>query len=88
MTNPSWFSILAWLHGAFYFLTGIWPIISIDTFQRVTGPKTDLWLVRTIGAVLAVIGLALGVAGYRDSPTPEIMVLALGAAAALNESPK
>ena len=86
MTDPSWFSILAWLHGGFYFFTGIWPIISIDTFQRVTGPKTDLWLVRTVGAVLAVIGLALAVAGYRDSPTPEVILLAVGAAAALTRS--
>lgn len=28
--------------GGFYFLTGIWPIISIGTFQMITGPKNDL----------------------------------------------
>ncbi|HKB37693.1 MAG TPA: hypothetical protein VKD72_14695, partial [Gemmataceae bacterium] len=24
---------------------GVWPLVNIDTFQLVTGPKTDLWLV-------------------------------------------
>jgi hypothetical protein len=39
--------------GIFYLLTGIWPLVSTNTFQKVTGPKQDLWLVRTAGVWIA-----------------------------------
>ena len=45
--------------GLFYFLTGVWALVSIDTFQKVTGPKTDLWLVKTVGVLFRVIGIGL-----------------------------
>src|SRR5947209_20610107 len=32
---------LLWLQGAYYLATGGWPLISIETFQAVTGKKTD-----------------------------------------------
>jgi hypothetical protein len=35
-------------------MTGLWPLVSIGTFQQVTGPKTDLWLVKTVGVLIAV----------------------------------
>lgn len=74
---------LAILQGIFYFATGVWPILSIRTFQMVTGPKTDLWLVKTVGALIAVIGLFLTAAGLHDRVTSEIVWLAAGSAAAL-----
>lgn len=77
------FTVLAVLHGVFYFLTGVWPLLSIDSFQRVTGPKRDLWLVQTVGVVIAVIGVTLTVAGFRNAPSVEVVVLAVGAALAL-----
>ena len=33
---------VALVQGIFYFLTGIWPLLSMETFLKVTGPKTDL----------------------------------------------
>jgi hypothetical protein len=44
---------LAARQGVYYLLTGVWPLPSIGSFQRVTGPKTDLWLVRTVGVLVA-----------------------------------
>lgn len=44
---------LAFLQGTYYLLTGVWPFASMGTFLAVTGPKTDLWLVRTVGALVA-----------------------------------
>ena len=32
---------LAYAQGGFYLVTGIWPLVSIGSFQRVTGPKVD-----------------------------------------------
>lgn len=66
--------------GAFYVATGIWPILSRRTFEAVTGPKKDFWLVKTVGVMFTVIGGALLVAGQRKRVTPEIA--GLGAATA------
>jgi hypothetical protein len=68
--------------AAYYLVTGIWPVISVRTFEAVTGPKTDGWLVRTVGLLAAVIGAAIGVAARRGQRTPELLVLAFGSALA------
>lgn len=30
------------VQGTFYLATGIWPLVHIESFVAVTGPKTDL----------------------------------------------
>ncbi len=77
------FTALLWMQGLYYFLTGIWPLVSIKTFQRVTGPKTDLWLVRTVGVLITAIAAALLVAAWRRQNSPEAAVLAIASALAL-----
>ena len=67
--------------GGFYLLTGIWPLVSLETFELVTGPKTDDWLVQTVGVLAAVIGLALLIGARRARPSLETS--ALGSLAAL-----
>ena len=74
---------LSLAQGAYYVITGVWPLVSIGTFQKVTGPKTDLWLVKTVGVVVGVIGGVLAVAGLRRQTAPEIPLLAVGSAAGL-----
>ena len=69
--------------GIFYLATGLWPVLHRSSFERVTGPKTDFWLVRTVGAVLATVGAAMLVGAARGTATPETRVLAVGGAAAL-----
>lgn len=77
-------SLLAALsQGIFYVLTGMWPIVSIESFQLVTGPKHDLWLVKTVGAILSVIGTTLIIAGIRQEPMLSTAVLAIGSAVVL-----
>ncbi|MFS6749762.1 hypothetical protein, partial [Staphylococcus aureus] len=83
MDRTTLFRTLSLTQGAYFLVTGIWPLISIRTFMRVTGPKTDLWLVKTVGAVVGVIGAVLTVAGARRQTAPEIPLLAVGSAAAL-----
>mgnify|MGYP003293179536 CR=1 FL=1 len=46
--------------GGFYVLSGVWPLVSMRTFELVTGPKTDDWLVRMVGLLAAVIGALAG----------------------------
>lgn len=57
---------LAKAHGWFNVVSGTWPLVSMGTFERVTGPKVDRWLVRTVSGLLVSTGLAQLVAG--DSP--------------------
>jgi hypothetical protein len=33
--------LVALVQGTYFFVTGIWPILSMNTFLKVTGPKTD-----------------------------------------------
>jgi hypothetical protein len=77
------YSLLSWGQAVYYVVTGLWAIVSIGTFQKVTGPKTDTWLVKTVGVLIIVIGGVLGLAGRRGEPVPEVPVLAVGSAAGL-----
>jgi hypothetical protein len=74
---------LAVIQGVFYLATGIWPLVDIASFQVITGPKTDLWLVKTVGVLVTVIGAVLLVAGRRRRITEEIVLLAAGSALGL-----
>src|SRR5690554_6350599 len=38
--------------GIYYLITALWPLISIKTFELVTGPKVDKWLVYTVSCLL------------------------------------
>jgi len=83
---------ICWTQGIYYLLTGIWPIVSIETFQMVSGRKTDHlvtgseadhWLVNTVAALVIAIGVALLFAARRGRGQGEILVLGLGSAIAL-----
>lgn len=71
------------IQGAYYAVTGIWPVVHYRSFAAVTGPKRDVWLVRTVGLVVLGIGIAVGLAGWRGHVTLEIAILAIYSAAAL-----
>lgn len=74
---------LALAQGVFFFVTGVWPLLHLGSFLAVTGPKTDLWLVQTVGALLAVFGAVLVRVARRGHLTPEWRLLAAGFAATL-----
>ena len=74
---------LALLQGLFLFTTGIWPLINMHSFLRLTGPKTDLWLVSTVGLLLAVTGAVLSISGIRNNTGAEFALLGMGTAASL-----
>ena len=74
---------LACGQGVFYLVTGLWPLLHVTSFLAVTGPKVDVWLAQTVGALLSVTGFALLLAAQRRRLSPEWLVLAAGQAAAL-----
>ncbi len=73
---------LAFVHGAFNVVTGLWPVIDIESFEAVTGPKVDRWLVKTVGLLLGVIGAAEIRAAASDRPR-DAALLGAGTSAAL-----
>jgi hypothetical protein len=75
--------ILAIGHGAYFAATGIWPLVHMRSFEAVTGPKVDKWLVRTVGVLVTVIGGTLIAAGMRRCISAETVGLATGAAVGL-----
>ena len=75
--------LLALGQGLYYLGTGLWALVSIRSFEAVTGPKVDRWLVKTVGVLVSVIGCVLVLAGWRRHVEPESAVLAAGSAAGL-----
>ena len=71
------------IQSAYYGVTGIWPILHLRSFEAVTGPKIDDWLVHMVGLLAAAIGLVLGAATARNRVrSPEVVLLAATSAAA------
>jgi hypothetical protein len=75
--------VIATLQGAYFALTALWAILHVDSFMRVTGAKTDVWLVKTVAALVGVIGAALLAGAWRGRVGPDLLFLASGSAAAL-----
>jgi hypothetical protein len=69
--------------AAYYLATGPLSYVSRRAFEAVTGPKTEWWLVNTVGALVCVIGGTLASAAARRRVTPEIVMLGAGSAVAL-----
>jgi hypothetical protein len=45
------------IQGVYFLITGIWPVLHIESFMWVTGPKVEIWLVKTLGLMFACMGL-------------------------------
>lgn len=75
-------SRVAAAQGAYYLTTGLWPLLSIQSFEAVTGPKRDKWLVKTVGALVSAVGTVFAVASRRRVCPPEIWLLGVGSAIA------
>ena len=66
------------MQGIYFTLTGIWPFIHLQSFLWVTGPKTDIWLLKTVAALITVIGFSLLVGAFRREINAVTLILALG----------
>jgi hypothetical protein len=69
--------------GAYFLATGIWPLVSRRTSERVTGPKSDFWLAHTVGVLVGSIGAVLLLADKRERLTPDLHALGIASAAGL-----
>jgi hypothetical protein len=69
--------------GIFYVATGLWPIIHLRSFEKVTGPKVDKWLVRTFGGLVAAVGATLVAGAFERERSRALAILGVGSALAL-----
>ena len=76
-------SLAARAQGAYFVVTGVWPLTSRRSFEAVTGPKTDFWLAQTVGVLVAGIGGVLLLADRNRRVTPELRVLGVASAGGL-----
>ena len=76
-------SRIALAHTLYFVLGGLWAILGRRSFETVTGPKTDYWLVRTVGGLLVATGAMIGLAGAGERITPEIRWLAISTSGVL-----
>jgi len=67
--------------AAYYGATGLWPLVHMRSFEAVTGPKNDDWLVRMVGLLTVAIGGALWPRASTGAIPSQIRALAIGAAA-------
>jgi energy-converting hydrogenase Eha subunit E len=73
---------MVWSQGIYYTSTGIWPLVHMASFMAVTGPKTDLWLVKMVGLLAVAIGICLLFSARRKEFPPLLFVLAVSSALA------
>lgn len=64
------------LQALYFLFMGLWPLLHMRSFQAVTGPKQDTWLVRTIAWFFIMVAVQLWVA---DNPA-DVAVIGLGSA--------
>jgi hypothetical protein len=70
--------------AAYYVVTGAWPLLSMRSFEAVTGPKREHWLVNTVALLAIANGVTLAVGARRARISRETQVLALGSALAFS----
>jgi hypothetical protein len=74
---------LARAHGVANILGGAWPLVHMRSFEKVLGPKTDRWLVRTVAGLLVVNGLTQLAAASATDGVRHARRIGVGTAAAL-----
>lgn len=68
--------LLLKIQGSYFTITALWGLIDIESFMLVTGPKTDIWLVKTVSLLLLVIGLVYLAAAFRREMSLAVLLLA------------
>ena len=61
----------------YYGVTGAWPVLHMRSFEAVTGPKTDDWLVHMVGLLTIAVAVAIWPrAGAIAPPSRTLAILA------------
>jgi hypothetical protein len=66
-----------------FIASGLWPVVSLKSFEAVTGPKLEGWLVKTVGLLIASVGVGLALGARRGRVSDETALVGGLSAAAL-----
>ncbi|MGB3953898.1 MAG: hypothetical protein WBL05_01220 [Brooklawnia sp.] len=69
--------------GLYLLVTGVWPLVHYRSFEWLTGPKKDEWLVQTVGGLLGTIGWTMLQSGESSDAERNVRTLGIGTAATL-----
>lgn len=83
MLNTGLIRILIVVHGAYLLIGGLWPLVHMPSFEAVTGPKAEHWLVRSVAGMLVVIAVVLLVQLRKHRVEASAVVVAMGASLTL-----
>lgn len=75
--------LLLWIQGGYFFITGVWPLVHIYSFMVISGPKNDIWLVRTVGLLITSISLGLLSSAILKKVDVPVIIIAFGSALSL-----
>jgi hypothetical protein len=70
------------VQGAYYLVTGLWPIVHLRSFAAVAGPKPDPFQTRVTGALFAAAGAALVVGSRTEHDRNPVALLSSATACA------
>jgi hypothetical protein len=73
---------IAGVMAANYVATSAWLLVHVPSFEAVTGPKKERWLVRMVGALAVANAPALAVCARKAQLSSESRALAILSAAA------
>lgn len=76
VTNLRLFKWLIRIQATYILVTAVWPIIDIESFMAITGPKRDVWLVKTVGALLIPVACTMYYHLFIRSDHRPVIVLA------------
>ena len=63
------------LQTIYYGTTALWPLVHIESFMQVTGPKTDIWLVKTVAVLLlAITASFIAALRYKSYHAPTVIL--------------
>jgi hypothetical protein len=65
------------LQGLYYLITGVWPLISMASFMAVTGPKTDIWLVKAFSIQISMMGIFFCFSVLKRDLGPNVLLLSI-----------
>ena len=72
------FRVVLWIQTLYYLITAAWALVDIKSFMEITGPKTDIWLVKTVSVLLLAISFCfLANLFIKTKPWP-VIILAAG----------
>lgn len=79
-----WRRLVILVQGAYYILTGLWPLAHFSSFSRAVALSVHPFQAQVLGAVLVVVGAHLLEAGRREPPGASATLLGIAVAGAIS----